>query len=76
MNAQKGCFSLRFFYRADQCERIKTEVFLSVFVRKRSSVNGSFEQSSVNGALVFVDDILAMGTADNMARTEQNLIML
>eukprot|EP00112_Aurelia_sp_Birch-Aquarium-sp1_P022625 Seg6436.1 transcript_id=Seg6436.1/GoldUCD/mRNA.D3Y31 product="hypothetical protein" protein_id=Seg6436.1/GoldUCD/D3Y31 len=27
-------------------------------------------------SLVFVDDILAIGTADNMARTEQNLMML
>ena len=26
--------------------------------------------------LVFVDDILSMGTADNMAKTEQNLMML
>ena len=43
MNAQKRMFSLRFCSRADQCERTKTEVFLSVFVQKRSSVNGSFD---------------------------------
>ena len=45
---KNGCFSLRFCYRADQCERTKTEVFLSVFVRKQSSVNGSFDATKTD----------------------------
>ena len=45
---KNGGFSLRFCYRADQCERTKTEVFLTVFVRKRSSVNGSFDATKMD----------------------------
>ena len=33
---KNGCFSLRLCYQADQCERTKTELFLSVFVQNRA----------------------------------------
>ena len=52
---KNGCFSRRFCYQADQCERTKTEVFLSVFVQKQSSGTGSFDATKTdtnkNGAV-------------------------
>ena len=36
------------FTKTEQCERTKTDVFLSVFVQKRSSVNGSFDATKTD----------------------------
>ena len=48
MNAQKRRFFAAFLLSADQCEHTKTEVFLTVFVRKRSSVNGGFDATKTD----------------------------
>ena len=40
LNTQKWIFFFAYFsYQKDQCERAKADVFPSVFVQKRSSVN-------------------------------------
>ena len=54
VNAQKRRFlkmlqyATMSFTKTQQCERTKTEVFLTVFVRKPSSVNGSFDATKTD----------------------------